>query len=585
MDRFARLLPHALLALAVVLPFEVPLLRLGPLRITSVELVLYAVVIVWAAPRGVRLVQRPRASLASARAALQEPLVASALAWCAVGLSSAAVAPAFRAAAVKFALRSTSGVLAFFAARSAARRQDAAARLLVALAAGAAISAITALVDAAFPASFSFWGVFRAASFDALGLPRASGVFAYPTMGAMYWEAAVPLVLVAPFVLPSRTGRPAALARGAALIGVGLLLAAIVASATRSGLVGALVGCLALALVPGAGPGPRAGGATVLVGMLAVCGAAFYVAAPDSLIGQRMRWWRDGRWFGVEYAVASWPGATTVAARTSVGVTLHNTGTLTWPHGGDRPVHLGYHWEPLGREATMADFEGARTELAVDVPPGGRTTVLATVWGPSMPGPYRLCLDLVQEHTTWFSERGNPMPSQAVSVEGDPASQPVAVQGAPVTPAPPQPPSRSSLWRAAWILWRAHPLLGIGPDNFRRSYEAVVPPPANRARYEDERVHANSLYFETFADLGLVGLGVLAGLATALVLRTRAQSRAGCLVGVAAGVAAGTFFVHGLLDYFFEFTPLFGLFWLLLGLLAGAAPVRGPPPGPRGNPA
>jgi hypothetical protein len=32
-------------------------------------------------------------------------------------------------------------------------------------------------------------------------------------------------------------------------------------------------------------------------------------------------------------------------------------------------------------------------------------------------------------------------------------------------------------------------------------------------------------------------------------------------------VAIGTFFVHGCVDYFFEFTPTFGLWWLLLALV------------------
>ena len=59
---------------------------------------------------------------------------------------------------------------------------------------------------------------------------------------------------------------------------------------------------------------------------------------------------------------------------------------------------------------------------------------------------------------------------------------------------------RGILWRAAFVAWRAHPLLGIGPDNFRhRSREFL-------GRASDERMHANSLYFETLADLGCAGL-------------------------------------------------------------------------------
>jgi hypothetical protein len=42
---------------------------------------------------------------------------------------------------------------------------------------------------------------------------------------------------------------------------------------------------------------------------------------------------------------------------------------------------------------------------------------------------------------------------------------------------------------------------------------------------------------------------------------------------VAAGAATGlgAYLVHGLFDYFLEFTPTYALFWLLGGLLTGLA--------------
>jgi hypothetical protein len=35
------------------------------------------------------------------------------------------------------------------------------------------------------------------------------------------------------------------------------------------------------------------------------------------------------------------------------------------------------------------------------------------------------------------------------------------------------------------------------------------------------------------------------------------------------GAALLTFFLHGAVDYFMEFTPTYGLFWLVAGLLVG----------------
>jgi O-antigen ligase len=125
--------------------------------------------------------------------------------------------------------------------------------------------------------------------------------------------------------------------------------------------------------------------------------------------------------------------------------------------------------------------------------------------------------------------------------------------------------ARSMLWRAAVSAWRAHPLLGIGPDNFRHLSGQFL----GRAHTEDERMHANSLYFETLADLGLVGLLAFGVLVAALGGSARRAVAAPGSRILALGVAAGlaTYLLHGLLDYFLEFTPTYALFWLLAGML------------------
>jgi O-antigen ligase len=176
------------------------------------------------------------------------------------------------------------------------------------------------------------------------------------------------------------------------------------------------------------------------------------------------------------------------------------------------------------------------------------------------------------------------MPAQPVVVESEPTgAPPVAVSAANARPVPLSPPvaaPRLALWRSALVLWRSRPLLGIGPDNFRRRYVEVIGPAADGRAYTDTRIHANDLYLETLADLGLVGVAVLAWLALALLRGLRRLSTSGRVVGLGCGLAAGAFFVHGAVDYFLEFTPLFGLFWMLLGLTAAYAenlPPAAPP--------
>jgi hypothetical protein len=557
-----RLARASLVVFALVLPFEVPLFRLGPLRITSVELSLYVMLGTWG------LAFARREAVDAARSAVltirTDAMVRAVVLWTGALCISALAAPSHRAAGIKFALRSSSGILAFFAARHLGREERTRKLVFSALLTGALISALTAVIEELAPASTTFWGRFRESSFNAFGLQRASGVFAYPTIGAMYWEAALPLLVVAPLV--GRLSRfPPAKTNAAVLIGSGLLVAALLASATRAGLAGAALACAALIpLGPRLGPRVRRTAAQALGVLAALSAVALAPSGSRSLLGQRLRWWDDDRWFRVEYLVAELPRQVYTDEPVQIEVGLRNTGALAWPSSGPKPVRLAYHWEPLDRPQTNSDFEGYRNELPYDVPAGGQTQLVETIWCPPTAGTYVLRLDLVQEKVTWFSEHGNRMPDATVVVEGTSK----VITDSPYIPPPPPPPPRFSLWRAATILWREHPILGVGPDNFRRSYEAVLSPAPNGQPYTDTRLHANSLYFETLADLGLLGVVALAALAVALWRAVREGVATADPVRVGCGIAAATFFFHGVLDYFLEFTPLFGLFWVLLGLTA-----------------
>jgi hypothetical protein len=585
-----RLARGLLVLLALVLPFEAPLFRLGPLQITTVELVLYATLAAWGGVLVAKVAGHTttafrrsargavdRSALQAGVAALRdEPMMLAALWWCVVTFASAMAAPSYRAAAFKFALRTLSGVLAYFATRALARPAEVGNRVVFALVAGALLSAATAILDVLAPHSAA-WGLFRLGNFAAFGLARASGVFAYPTIGAMYWEAVLPLLVVAPF-LGNNARHDAAGMRGAALalLGSALLVGAILASATRSGLAGAAAACaMLLGLGWRSGTWVRRAAAGVLA--VLVMSSLASSAISGSLLGQRLKWWHDETWFRAEYQVDEALLTVRVGEAFSVPVTVRNTGALPWPSAGDHPTRLAYHWEPLTGPMTLADFEGLRTELPADVPPGGILDLIGSVRSPKAEGTYRLRWDLVEEGVTWFSEQGNAMPEQRVDVTltASAASPPRELGVARATVAPP-PPRRSALWRAAFILWRERPLFGIGPDNFRRRYQGVLSPAPTGQPYTDTRLHANSLYFETLADLGLVGIAALAWIAFALVGLLRRHHETGSLAGLGCGVAAVTFFVHGGLDYFFEFTPTFGLFWVLLGLTATREPRLSP---------
>jgi hypothetical protein len=570
-----------LVVLAAVMPFEAPLFPIGPILVTTVELALYATLLVWGLAVASDLWTgrlRMRAMLGAVR---NDWLVQAALWWGAALFVSAASAPSYRAAAVKFTLRSWSGVFAFFATRYLTRSPLVCRRVLFALVSGAVLSAITALVEWLVPSSAPAWRLFREGEFDTLGLTRASGVFGYPTIGAMYWEAAVPLLVVSPF-LRARPLRAAGFDRGARLAALasGVLISAVLVSATRSGLAGIAAALVALVALAWRAEVRASQLAIIVLGvLLALWGVALNGSRFGSLLGHRLQWWQDEKWFRVEYAFGAVPQAVQVGQRFDVAVTVRNIGRITWRRAGEHPTHLSYHWEHLdegpspraGGAPPVGEFEGFRTVLPADVPPGATLQVAAVAWGPAVPGAYVLHWDLVQEGVTWFGDQGNRTPEQRLEVTD--AFEPVGEPSVelPLPAGTPPPLSRVALWRAAVHLWRERPLLGIGPDNFRRRYEEVVPPAPGGQPYTDTRLHANSMYLEMLADLGLAGVAVLVFIAVALAHLLRMHWRAGRMAGLGFGVAAGTFFVHGASDYFLEFTPLFCLFWLLLGLTAATA--------------
>ena len=154
-----------LLALAFCLPFEAPLFTLGPLVMTSVEVMLYLSIVGWVAALALAVGGSRSAWPARVRAALadvvRDPIARAVGIWLAVTAVSAAAAPSYRAAALKFALRTLSGGLLYFAARDLMRPSLHARRLMLALLAGAVASASLTLLETVRPEWTAWWRPFR----------------------------------------------------------------------------------------------------------------------------------------------------------------------------------------------------------------------------------------------------------------------------------------------------------------------------------------------------------------------------------------------------------------------------------------
>jgi O-antigen ligase len=134
--------------------------------------------------------------------------------------------------------------------------------------------------------------------------------------------------------------------------------------------------------------------------------------------------------------------------------------------------------------------------------------------------------------------------------------------------------NRYDFYRVALDEFLAHPLVGIGADNFQQQYLA-------HGRSEETPRYPHSVELRTLAETGLIGaLLALVGLAAALLAGARAlrasdDPLARC---VAAAALAGFAYwlVHGSFDWFWEFAglgaPAFALLGLACSLSARSAP-------------
>jgi hypothetical protein len=560
------------LLVACALPFEVihPRLPLGAFEFTSLELLVVLVALARAAELAL--------SAAGGGQVLPMPDAlrrwASLLGPIAVFLGAAALsalaAPSHQPDALKFVARFAAGATVCWLVASAASTPARLAGLVWAIVVGAGLSALLGLAEAAgLPGVERLLASFRDAPSRVGGELRVGGTLQYATIGSMFFEVAVPLALAATAAVRSTWWRWLALSCALACT------VAVVLSLTRTGLIvlGLLFG-LGLGLAwarPGWRPllKPTALATLVLLASLAL-------GLRSDAFQARMTKEDDRDWYGATYLAPAWLTVRQgeVAA---IGVEARNTGRATWNAGGDHPFALSVRW--LTHDG-LRELRRPHLELTLpnDVAPGETVRLTAVVEAGVPPGDYRIAWDMLQHRILWFRNRGVPEFETLVRVEPGLSREPLA---APATverdreQAWPAIIPRGELWGAALRMFAERPLFGVGPDNFRHLYGRYL-----GLADHDPRIHANSLYLELLADLGLVGSAAFGWLLVAVAGRLAGPLRCGSADGRvlwAAGLTGGllAFLVHGLLDYFLGFTPLYLLFWTLLGLTMALSPPGG----------
>jgi O-antigen ligase len=131
--------------------------------------------------------------------------------------------------------------------------------------------------------------------------------------------------------------------------------------------------------------------------------------------------------------------------------------------------------------------------------------------------------------------------------------------------------TRGVLWRAAWMLWRQHPLLGIGAGNFELEIPKVGP--------AGVRTHANSLYLQALVEGGApLAAATLATVAASIFSFARGPLRQPLVLGAlaaSAGLAA-----HQIFDLLVFYPKVGGMWWIVLGAgVATLGTVAAPTPG------
>ena len=145
------------------------------------------------------------------------------------------------------------------------------------------------------------------------------------------------------------------------------------------------------------------------------------------------------------------------------------------------------------------------------------------------------------------------------------------------------PRERAYMWRSGLAMWRAHPLLGVGPGGVKREYERHALPEAAKKRTS----HLHNTPLQILAERGLVGLAAwtwiwvaffLVGLRRFRSWPPEASRERALVLGSLAAIAG--FLVAGLTEYNFGDSEVVMAAWAIMALPWAVAEKPPSPPAP-----
>lgn len=475
---------------------------------------------------------------------LPAPLVLLGL-FVVVNALSAALAEAHPTLARRFVLKVAAAWL--LAAIVAVLPEETRRRSLVALVATTSLVAVLSILEGLGLRSLDpFLGLFRERPFLAGGVRRATAGSWNPNQAAAFMSSG----LLAAVALALDRERERALALVTALLATGLLF-----TYSRGAFVATVVALASLALAL-ARRGISRGLARVpatTVGVL--LGATLVFAATRPSLWLRVTVESAGLRYGARYVLPVGHLSVRPGAEVAAAVSVLNTGNVAWTA---QRFGIAARWYDLEERA---ESEGPMARVARTIPPGERLETVLPVVAPDREGRYALVLDVFERGRGLFSTYGTPPAVLPVSVSREGSPPPFTFD----PPADVWRRGRFELWRIAALLWRDHPLLGVGPDNYRWLHAAR----GGWLVVGDFTRSADSTYLEIAATTGTLGL--IAYLATLAAAGRRAWRglQVSCVPSAAAFGILVAMAVHGSVEYLLRFSGHSLLFGLVVGLACG----------------